>query len=101
MENMPGMSGMKGGEEKPGEFVVPFERQQQIGVTYATVETKPLNHSIRAVGRVVPETQRIWRIVSRTSAYVQELGVSAPGELVKKYQVLMKLYSPELVMTPR
>jgi membrane fusion protein, copper/silver efflux system len=83
------------------EFVVPVERQQQIGVSFATVEMKPLSHSIRAVGRVVPETQRVWRVVSRTSAYVQELGVNAPGELVKKNQVLMKLYSPELLTTQR
>ncbi len=83
------------------EFVVPVERQQQIGVSFATVEMKPLSHSIRAVGRVVPETQRIWRVVSRTTAYVQELGVNAPGELVKKNQVLMKLYSPELLTTQR
>jgi Cu(I)/Ag(I) efflux system membrane fusion protein len=83
------------------EFVVPVERQQQIGVSFATVEIKPLSHSIRAVGRVVPETQRIWRVVSRTAAYVQELGVNAPGELVKKNQVLMKLYSPELLTTQR
>lgn len=103
MENMPGMNGsdMKPGPEKPGEFVVPMERQQQIGVTYATVETKPLTHSIRAVGRVVPETQRVWRVVSRTNAYVQELTVGAPGEVVKKNQVLMKLYSPELLTTQR
>jgi membrane fusion protein, copper/silver efflux system len=83
------------------EFVVPVERQQQIGVSFATVETKTLSHSIRAVGRVVPETQRVWRVVSRTTAYVQELGVNAPGELVKKNQVLMKLYSPELLTTQR
>ncbi|HKP45593.1 MAG TPA: efflux RND transporter periplasmic adaptor subunit [Pyrinomonadaceae bacterium] len=106
MENMPGMSGMKSGDtkaaaERPREFVVPVERQQQIGVTYATVETKPLLHTIRAIGRVMPETQRVWRVVSRTSAYVQELGVNAPGETVKKNQVLMKLYSPELLTTQR
>jgi Cu(I)/Ag(I) efflux system membrane fusion protein len=83
------------------EFVVPIERQQQIGVAFATVEMKPLSHSIRAVGRVVPETQRVWRVVSRTPAYVQELGVNAPGERVKKNQVLMKLYSPELLTTQR
>src|SRR5436190_19729747 len=83
------------------EFVVPVERQQQIGVTFATVEMKLLSHSIRAVGRVVPETQRVWRVVSRTSAYVQELGVNAPGELVKNNQVLMNLYSPELLTTQR
>lgn len=105
MGNKPGMSGMKGDEsnaaEHPREFVVPVERQQQIGVTYVTVETKPLTHSIRAVGRVVPETQRVWRVVSRTNAYVQELTVGTAGEVVKKNQVLMKLYSPELLTTQR
>jgi membrane fusion protein, copper/silver efflux system len=103
MENMPGMKsgGESKGAEKPGEFVVPVERQQQIGVTYATVETKPLTHTIRAVGRVMPETQRVWRVVSRTNAYVQELGVSAVGDVVKKNQLLMKLYSPELLTTQR
>src|SRR5437764_3412097 len=38
MQGMPGMPGMKEGEmkgaEKPSEFVVPVERQQQIGVRY-------------------------------------------------------------------
>src|SRR4029450_71729 len=83
------------------EFVVPVERQQQIGVSFAPGEMKPLSQRIGAVGRIVPETQRIWRVVSRTTAYVQELGVNAPGELVKKNQVLMKLYSPELLTTQR
>ena len=108
MKNMPGMENIPGmkpadtkGGENPREFVVPVERQQQIGVTYATVETKPLVHTIRAVGRVVPETQRVWRVVSRTEAYVQQLGVNAPGEPVKKGQVLMRLYSPELLTTQR
>ncbi|MBA2434131.1 MAG: efflux RND transporter periplasmic adaptor subunit [Chthoniobacterales bacterium] len=83
------------------EFRVPMERQQQIGVTYATVETKPLHHTIRAVGKVAPDTQRVWRVVARAGGYVQELGVSAPGEIVKKGQVLMTLYSPELLTTQR
>lgn len=83
------------------EFRVPMERQQQIGVTYATVETKPLLHTIRAVGKVAPDTQRVWRVVARAGGYVQELGVSAPGEIVKKGQVLMTLYSPELLTTQR
>ncbi len=103
MQGMPGMSG--GGKEmapeKPGEFRVPMERQQQIGVTYATVESKPLNHTIRAAGKVAPDTQRLWRVVARAGGYVQELGVSAPGEIVKKGQVLMTLYSPELLTTQR
>ena len=103
MEGMPGMSGgaKEAAHERPAEFRVPMERQQQIGVTYATVETKPLNHTIRAVGRVAPDTQRVWRVVARAGGYVQELGVGAPGEVVKKGQVLMTLYSPELLTTQR
>ncbi len=106
MQGMEGMPGMSSGNkemapEKPGEFRVPVERQQQIGVTYAIVETKPLKHTIRAVGKVTPDTQRVWRVVARAGGYVQELGVSAPGEIVKKGQVLMTLYSPELLTTQR
>ena len=41
MKDMPGMPGMKTGGETKGaqtsEFIVPVERQQQIGVTYAKV----------------------------------------------------------------
>ena len=103
MEGMPGMSGgtREVAGDTPSEFRVPMERQQQIGVTYARVETKPLHHTIRAVGRVAPDTQRLWRVVARAGGYVQELGVSAPGDVVKKGQVLMTLYSPELLTTQR
>ncbi len=106
MQGMEGMPGMSSGNKemapvKPGEFRVPVERQQQIGVTYAIVETKPLKHTIRAVGKVTPDTQRVWRVVARAGGYVQELGVGAPGEIVKKGQVLMTLYSPELLTTQR
>jgi len=103
MEGMPGMSGGNKtmGDEKPGEFRVPMERQQQIGVTYATVENKPLNHTIRAAGKVAPDNQRVWRVVARAGGYVQQLGVGAPGEVVKKGQMLMTFYSPELVTTQR
>src|ERR1700675_5024093 len=41
-----------GGTASGHEFVVPVERQQQIGVTYATVTRAPLHHTIRAVGNV-------------------------------------------------
>src|SRR5260370_37069262 len=59
MGNMPGTPGMKytetkSAEEKPGEFVVPVERQQQIGVYFGTVGMTPFTYSIRAASRAVP-----------------------------------------------
>jgi len=39
-------------EDQPTEFTVAVERQQQIGVTYGTIEKRPFQHSVRAVGMV-------------------------------------------------
>jgi len=105
MQGMPGMPGMKPGEmkgaEKPSEFVVPVERQQQIGVRYAKVERKPLRHTIRAVGLIVPDKTRNWQFVSRVDGYVQKLDVTGPGELVDKNAPLLSIYSPDLLTSER
>ena len=105
MQGMPGVPGMKPGEtkgaEKPSEFVVPVERQQQIGVRYAKVERKPLRHTIRAVGLIVPDKTRNWQFVSRVDGYVQKLQVTGPGEVVDKNAPLMSIYSPDLLSSER
>jgi Cu(I)/Ag(I) efflux system membrane fusion protein len=87
--------------EKPGEFVVPVERQQQIGVTYAVVARTPLHHSIRAVGMVEADLQRHWAFVARVEGYVQQMFVTSPGEIVEKDAPLISIYSPDLVTTAR
>src|SRR6266699_6535986 len=102
MEGMPGMPGMKPGGETQGaqtnEFTVPVERQQQIGVTYATVTRKPLHHTIRSVGMVGPDKGRNWQFVSRVDGYVQKLDVKSPGEIVEKdaplYRSIARTCSP-------
>src|SRR6266436_7001093 len=105
MSGMQGMQGMKGGGEMKGaqtsEFVVPVERQQQIGVTYAAVERKPLRHTIRSVGMVVPDKGRNWQFVSRVDGYVQKLDVKSPGEIVGKDAPLLSIYSPDLLTSER
>src|SRR5712692_3602708 len=105
MSGMQGMQGMKGGSEMKGaqtsEFVVPVERQQQIGVTYAAVARKPLRHTIRSVGMVVPDKGRNWQFVSRVDGYVQKLDVKSPGEIVEKGAPLLSIYSPDLLTSER
>src|SRR6184192_3817767 len=102
---MQGMPGIKGSGEMKGaqtsEFVVPVERQQQIGVTYAKVERKPLRHTIRSVGLVVPDKGRNWQFVSRVDGYVQKLDVKSPGEIVEKGAPLLSIYSPDLLTSER
>ena len=58
---------------RPSEFTVPIERQQLIGVTYATVEMRPLQLQIRTPGIVAYDKQRHWDYVSRVDGYVQKL----------------------------
>lgn len=79
------------------EFVVPLERQQLIGVRYATAEKKAVRQFIRSVGFVAYQAHRHWDLVSRVEGYVQELKVASPGELVKEHQPLFTIYSPELL----
>jgi Cu(I)/Ag(I) efflux system membrane fusion protein len=87
------------GDEKLGEFMVPVERQQQIGVTYATVQKQPFTHTVRTVGMVAYDKQRHWDYVTRVEGYVKELFVFSRGELVEKDAPLLTIYSPDLLTT--
>jgi membrane fusion protein, copper/silver efflux system len=92
-------SGAADNAESPHEFSIPLDRQQLIGVTYATAESKPLRRTLRAVGLVAGTTAKHWDYVARVDGYVHNLNVAAPGDSVKKGQVLMDLYSPDLTAT--
>ncbi|MDB6068732.1 MAG: Efflux transporter, family, subunit [Pedosphaera sp.] len=85
----------------PTDFSIPVARQQLIGVTYATVEKKPLQSTLRAVGTVTYDKKRHWDYVSRFDGYIQKLEVSSPGDLVEKGQPLLTIYSPDLLTTER
>jgi Cu(I)/Ag(I) efflux system membrane fusion protein len=85
--------------EKPTEFTVPVSRQQLIGVTYATIEKRPLQSTLRTVGTVTYDKQRHWDFVSRNDGYVQKLLVASSGEMVTKDQALLTIYSPDVLTT--
>jgi Cu(I)/Ag(I) efflux system membrane fusion protein len=96
---------MKAGAETmsagPAAFVVPLDRQQEIGVTYATVVRAPLRRTMHAAGTVDYDRQRDWQYVARTDGYVKELFVTSPGESVAADQPLLSLYSPDLFSAER
>ncbi|HEX3728635.1 MAG TPA: efflux RND transporter periplasmic adaptor subunit, partial [Opitutaceae bacterium] len=85
--------------DAPREFTIPLDRQQLIGVTYATAQVKPLRRSLRAAGVVAATTAKHWDYVARVDGYVHDLRVAAPGDRVTRGQVLLDLYSPDLVAT--
>src|SRR3979411_3333797 len=95
MGSMP-MPSPNGQTNKPGEFSVPVERQQQIGVTYASVERRPIRLSIRSVAVLEPDQANIFEYVARVDGYIQDLKVTSPGEQVNAGEPLVTIYSPDL-----
>jgi Cu(I)/Ag(I) efflux system membrane fusion protein len=71
-------------------------RVQMIGVRTATVEKRPLGPSIELVGFVTPDESRFRRVQLRVAGWVRELAVNRTGDVVRKGQPLLTLYSPEL-----
>lgn len=91
-----------GGGTTPGEALPPGavkvspEQQQLIGVRTATVEQGPVTHTVRVLGRVVPDENRVYRINSSLQGYVKEVSPVTTGTFVEKDQYLGAIYSPEL-----
>jgi Cu(I)/Ag(I) efflux system membrane fusion protein len=85
--------------DAPTTFTVPVKRQQEIGVTYATIQKRPFTNAIRTVGMVAYDKQRHWDYVARVEGYVQKLFVLSRGELVEKDAPILTIYSPDLLTT--
>jgi membrane fusion protein, copper/silver efflux system len=81
----------------PGAAKVSPERQQIIGIKLATVERVAGIRTIRAVGRVVVDENRVYRLVSATEGWVRQLHGATTGSLVHEGDVLATYYSRDLV----
>src|SRR5260221_1099438 len=98
MGSMP-MPSPNQGAGQSSEFTVPVERQQQIGVTYATATKRPIQLSIRSVGMLDPDSSEMCDYVARVGGYVQQLNVSPAGQDGSQGQPLITIYSPDLRST--
>jgi len=79
----------------PGTVHATPEQQQLIGLKVATVEKTSWNHTIRVLGRVVPDENRVYRINSATDGWVKTVLPVTTGSLVRKDEILATFYSPE------
>jgi membrane fusion protein, copper/silver efflux system len=81
----------------PGTVRVTPRKQQLIGVRLAMVEKAPFTHTLRALGRVVVDERRIYRLNSSTDGWIREVGNNSTGSVVKKDEILATFYSPEFL----
>jgi len=105
--NMPGMD-MDMGDTKTdspsgvaghSEVTIPSEIQQRIGVTVGQVKKAPLVMSVRTVGIIRPNEQKIARIHLKTEGWVDKLFVNFTGQKVEKGKPLLAIYSPQFLTT--
>jgi Cu(I)/Ag(I) efflux system membrane fusion protein/cobalt-zinc-cadmium efflux system membrane fusion protein len=72
---------------------------QSIGVRTATVERRDLARTIRAVGRVDYDERLVAHVHTKVQGWGEKLYVEYEGEMVKRGEPLLEIYSPELVST--
>ena len=80
----------------PGAVRITSESRQLIGVRTATVQKAPLSHTVRVLGRVAPDENRVFRINASIQGFVHSISPVTTGSFVARDQYLASIYSPEL-----
>ncbi|PLX86144.1 MAG: efflux RND transporter periplasmic adaptor subunit [Desulfuromonas sp.] len=70
---------------------------QNMGVRTAVAVRTDLSRTVRTVGLVGYEEPRQYSVNSKVAGWVEKLHVAETGEMVRKGQALLEIYSPELV----
>ena len=85
----------------PGEGVVNIDpsKQQLIGVVTTSVERRKLSRTVRAVGLVTVDESRLSDVHTKVDGWIEKLFVNKTGQVVRKGQPLLTIYSPDLVST--
>ncbi len=69
---------------------------QNLGVRLATVERASLQQSLLAAGVIAVDEHGIEAVQSRAAGWVEQLGVKAVGDPVRRGALLAAIYSPDL-----
>jgi len=83
------------GSVPAGAVAIDPASQRLVGIRVATAEKTSGTHSVRFLGRVVPEDTRTYRINAGMDGFVRETFDDSVGEFVKKDQKLATSYVAE------
>ncbi len=72
---------------------------QNIGVKTKVIKTMSLSREIRTVGRLTYDERLVHHIHTKYGGWIEKLFVDFTGQEVNKDDVLLEIYSPELVST--
>lgn len=83
----------------PGTVMLNPSTEQLIGVRYAEVRRMDMKRTLRTVGLVQMDEEKISRVHVKIAGWIEKVDLDYVGKLVKKGQPLFTLYSPDLVST--
>jgi len=72
---------------------------QNIGVKTETVKIRNLSRTIRTIGRLTYDERKVMHVHTKYEGWIEKLHVDFTGKKVNKGDLLMEIYSPELVAT--
>jgi len=73
--------------------------QNNIGLRSAVAEKRSISHTIRSVGRVDYDEEKIVRLHPKVEGWIKKIFVDKTGELIPADAILLEIYSPKLVAT--
>jgi membrane fusion protein, copper/silver efflux system len=95
MSNMPGMTGTSAGSS--GSITVSAPQQRALGISFGTVDVRPLVTDARATGVVTFDETRIAQVAPKFSGFAERLDVNATGQPVARGAPLLDVYSPDVL----
>jgi len=72
---------------------------QNMGVRSSVVKRTDFQRTIRTVGKVIYNEERVFVVSPKISGWIDKLHVDYTGQEVRRGQALLEIYSPDLVTT--
>ena len=76
---------------------ISIDKVQKLGVKTETAAWRELTRTVRAVGTVQIDERQLYTVAPKFEGWIERLHVNTTGQYVKRGDVLMEVYSPDLV----
>jgi RND family efflux transporter MFP subunit len=87
------------GSEVAGQIKIDPTVVQNIGVKTVKIKRRTLTHKIRTIGTLTYDERKVHHIHTKYGGWIEKLHVDFTGQEVKQNDLLMEIYSPELLST--
>ena len=97
MDYLPVFEGEGDASADPDWVKISPDKVQKLGVRTEATALRELMRTVRAVATVQTDERRQFTLVTKFEGWIQRLYVNTTGQIVKKGDALMDVYSPDLI----